>query len=339
MPLFGAHMSIAGGFHKALERAAAHGMETVQLFTGNPNAWPVKPSVPTQKTAFGFGTFLTGNPNAWPVKPSVPTQKTAFGFGTFLTKAPNQWDGRPVSDEDARLFRRTLRQTRLRFPTAHDSYLINLASPDPALYRRSVEACVDELHRAEALGLRYLVTHPGAHMGDGEDAGLDRVVLALDAVHRRCPDVRVRVLLETTAGPPSATDSSTCGTFCSQGKVEQPNRLGVCLDTCHVLAAGYGLWPEAEYRATMREFHRLIGLSRLRVFHVNDSLKPLGSRVDRHAHVGRGHLGLGPFRLLVNDPRFRTRLMILETPKESDESDDMDAVNLSVLRGLVKPGK
>jgi deoxyribonuclease IV len=313
MPLFGAHMSIAGGFHKALERAAAHGMETVQIFTGNPNAWPVTPS--------------------------DPAGKTAFRSGQFLTKAPNQWDGRPVSDVDARLFRRTLRRTRLRFPTAHDSYLINLASPDPALYRRSVKAFVDELHRAEALGLRYLVTHPGAHMGDGEAAGLDRVAQALDEVHRRCPDFRVRILLETTAGQGTALGYRFEHLRHILLKVEQPKRLGVCLDTCHVLAAGYGLWPEADYRATMRDFHRLIGLPRLCVFHVNDSLKPFGSRVDRHAHIGRGHLGLGPFRLLANDPRFRSRPMILETPKESEESDDMDAVNLSVLRGLVKPGK
>src|SRR5262249_39063760 len=115
----------------------------------------------------------------------------------------------------------------------------------------------------------------------------------------------------------------------------EPQRLGVCLDTCHVFAAGYALEPEAEYQATMRQFDRLIGLSRLKAFHVNDSLKPFGSRVDRHAHIGKGHLGLGPFRLLVNDARFRNRPMILETPKEDGDRDDMDTVNLAALRGLV----
>ncbi|MBL8795291.1 MAG: deoxyribonuclease IV, partial [Planctomycetia bacterium] len=118
--------------------------------------------------------------------------------------------------------------------------------------------------------------------------------------------------------------------------VKEPKRLGVCFDTCHVFAAGYGLFPEAEYRATLRAFDRVIGLSRLRAFHVNDSLKPFGSRVDRHAHIGRGEIGLEAFRLLVNDRRFRNRPMILETPKEADGNPEMDAVNLGVLRGLVR---
>jgi deoxyribonuclease-4 len=253
----------------------------------------------------------------------------------LFTKAPNQWDGRPVTAVDVQNFKRTLRQARIRFPTAHDSYLINLASPDPALYRRSIEAFVEEVERAEALGLKYLVTHPGAHLGAGEEAGLGRIVQALDEVHRRCAGFRVGILLETTAGQGTTLGHRFEHLRSILRGVAESHRLGVCLDTCHVFAAGYALWPETEYRATLREFDRLIGLARLRVFHVNDSLKPLGSRVDRHAHIGRGHLGLGPFRLLVNDPRFRSRPMILETPKESKESDDMDAVNLDVLRGLV----
>jgi deoxyribonuclease-4 len=223
----------------------------------------------------------------------------------------------------------------MRFPTAHDSYLINLASPDPDLYRRSIEAFVAEVQRAETLGLRYLVTHPGAHMGAGDAAGLGRVVQALDEVHQRCAGYRVQILLETTAGQGTALGHRFEHLQYVLESVREPGRLGICLDTCHVLAAGYSLAPERDYRATFRAFDKLIGLSWLRVFHINDSLKPLGSRVDRHAHIGRGHLGLEPFRLLVNDPRFRNRPMILETPKESEESDDMDAMNLSVLRGLV----
>ena len=148
MPLFGAHRSIAGGFHQAVLDAHAYGCETIQVFT----------------------------------------------------KAPSQWSGREITAEEARLFRRTLRATKLRFPVAHDSYLINLASPNDALYRRSVEAFIDELLRAEMLGLRYLVTHPGAPLDSGEEAGLARVALALDEVHARCPKLRVQVLLETTAG-------------------------------------------------------------------------------------------------------------------------------------------
>jgi deoxyribonuclease-4 len=218
---------------------------------------------------------------------------------------------------------------------AHDSYLINLASPEPGLYRRSVEAFVDEMIRAEQLGLAYLVTHPGAHLGDGEPAGLARVAAALDEVHGRCPNCRVKVLLETTAGQGTTLGHRFEHLAAILGQLAEPGRVGVCLDTCHVFAAGYALAPEREYRATLREFDRVIGLKRLRAFHVNDSLKPLGSRVDRHAHIGHGQLGLEPFRLLVNDPRFRNRPMVLETPKESPACDDMDTVNLTVLRGLV----
>jgi deoxyribonuclease IV len=284
MPLFGAHMSIAGGCHNALLIAQRHGCDTVQLFTRN----------------------------------------------------ANQWQARDFTAEEVRTFRRTLRQTRLRFPTAHDSYLINLASPDSALYRRSVEAFLVEMQRAEALGLRYLVMHPGAHLDSGEEAGLVRVARALDEVLRRCPGFRVRVLLETTAGQGTTLGHRFEHLARILALLAEPDRVGVCFDTCHVFAAGYALFPESEYRATMKAFDAVIGLKRLKAFHVNDCLKPQGSRVDRHAHIGRGCLGLGAFRLLVNDRRFRNRPMILETPKEGPAGEDMDAANLAVLRGLVQ---
>jgi deoxyribonuclease-4 len=260
----------------------------------------------------------------------------AHGCSTvqLFTKNANQWTAKGLSGDDVQMFRRTLRQTRLRFPMAHDSYLINLASPDGALWRKSVDAFVDEMTRAERLGLRYLVMHPGAHVDSGEEAGLARVACALDEAHERCPDYRLVVLLETTAGQGSALGHRFEHLAAILAAVRQPERLGVCLDTCHVFAAGYALAPEKEYRATLRAFDRSIGLSRLKVFHVNDSLKPAGSRVDRHAHIGRGQMGLEPFRLLVNDPRFRSRPMVLETPKEEGDEPDMDAVNLATLRGL-----
>ncbi len=282
MPLFGAHMSIAGGCHNALLAAQAHGCSTVQLFTKN----------------------------------------------------ASQWQARDLTADEVRTFRRTLRQSRLRFPTAHDSYLINVASPDEALYRRSLAALIVEMRRAEQLGLRYLVMHPGAAMDGGEDAGLARVAGALDEVHARCPGYHVRILLETTAGQGTTLGHRFEHLAHIFGLVAAPERLGVCFDTCHVFAAGYPLAPEREYRATLRDFDRVVGLWRLRVFHVNDSLRPQGSRVDRHAHIGQGQMGLEPFRLLVNDHRFRNRPMILETPKEDDEGRDMDTVNLNVLRGL-----
>jgi len=285
MPLFGAHMSIAGGYHKALLTAQEHGCATVQLFTKN----------------------------------------------------SNQWNAKEITEEEARTFRQTLRRTRLRLPLAHDSYLINLASPDEPLYRRSVEAFVIEIQRAEGLGLSYLVTHPGSALDSGEEAGLARVATALDEVHARCPGFRVRVLLETTAGQGSCLGHRFEHLARILALVADPNRLGVCFDTCHVFAAGYALAPEAEYRATMRIFDRVIGFKRLRAFHLNDSLKRQGSRVDRHAHIGRGCLGLEPFRLLVNDRRFRSRPMVLETPKEDGDREGMDRVNLETLRGLVEP--
>jgi deoxyribonuclease-4 len=295
-------MSIAGGYHNALRAAQALGIDTVQLFVSQPKVWPVK----------------------------------LLPAGTTDSGSSPPWSARDLADEEVRLFRRTLRQTKLRFPTAHDSYLINLASPEEALYRKSVEAFVVELQRAERLGLRYLVTHPGAHLDSSEESGLARVAKALDEVHARCAGFRVQVLLETTAGQGSTLGHRFEHLAGILALVADPNRLGACFDTCHVFAAGYALAPEKEYRATLRAFDRTVGLKRLKVFHVNDSLRPFGSRVDRHAHIGRGELGTEPFRLLVNDRRFRNRPMILETPKEEGNKDDMDVVNLAMLRRLVR---
>lgn len=283
MPLFGAHMSIAGGLYKAAEAAAALGMQTVQIFTKN----------------------------------------------------NNQWHARDLVDEDIRAFKAAMRRAKLRHAMAHDCYLINLASPDAGLFRKSLEAFVVEMRRAEALGLDYLVTHPGAAVDGDERAGLLRVAAALDEAHVRCPDFRLKVLLETTAGQGTSLGHRFEHLASILAQVKDPERLGVCLDTCHVFAAGYALAPEKEYRATMREFHRLVGIKRLRAFHVNDSARPQGSRVDRHAHIGKGYIGLEAFRLLLNDPRFRNRPMILETPKESADRDDMDVVNLRTLRRLM----
>jgi deoxyribonuclease IV len=282
MPLFGAHMSIAGGYYRAAEQARKYDCEALQIFTKN----------------------------------------------------ANQWKAKDLSDEEARLFRDALRVTRVRALIAHDSYLINLASPNKTLYRRSVDGFVVELKRAEKLGLDYLVTHPGAHVGCGDEAGLTRVARALDEVHGRCRGYHVQVLLENTAGQGSCLGHRFEHLAAVLAQVAEPERVGVCLDTCHLFAAGYALAPERAYRATMREFDRIVGLDRVKAFHVNDSLKPLGSRVDRHAHIGKGCLGLEAFRLLLNDRRFRRHPMLLETPKE-DGTRDMDAVNLKTLRGLV----
>ena len=283
MPLFGAHMSIAGGYYKALLAAQEHACEAVQLFTKN----------------------------------------------------SNQWRAKELTDPEIQLFKETLAQTKVQVTLAHDSYLINLASPDESLYRKSIEAFVHELQRAERLGLTYPVTHPGAHVGSGEEAGLGRVAQALDEVHQRCLDYKVKVLLETTAGMGSSLGHRFEHLARILDLVAQPERLGVCLDTCHVFAAGYALAPVRKYRATMKAFDETIGLDRLLAFHFNDSLKPLGSRIDRHAHIGEGCLGLEPFRSLINDRRFHGLPMILETPKEMRGKRHMDAVNLEALRNCL----
>jgi deoxyribonuclease IV len=252
----------------------------------------------------------------------------------LFTKNASQWAGRPFAPEEPARFRRTLKRSKLRFASAHDSYLINLATADPALWRKSVEAFADEVTRAEALGLTYLVTHPGAHVGAGEEAGLANVGRALDEIHDRFPKAKVRVLLEITAGQGTCLGHRFEHLATILTHVRDPRRLGVCFDTCHALAAGYPLGTEAEYHATLDEFDRVIGLKRLKLFHLNDSKKGLGSRVDRHEHIGKGCLGLAPFRRLLTDPRFQKTPMILETPKEDADGNEMDPVNLALLREL-----
>jgi deoxyribonuclease-4 len=287
MPYLGAHMSIAGGYYRAVEAAQALGMEACQLFTKN----------------------------------------------------SNQWRARPLTPEDIQAFQTARRGSGLKKLIAHDSYLINLASPNDELFRKSVEAFVVEVQRAEALGLDGVVTHPGAYVDSSEEAGLRRLAQALDEVHGRCPGYKVRILLETTAGQGTCLGCRFEHLAGIIAQVKESDRLGVCLDTCHVFAAGYPLAPARLYRQTLREFDAVIGLDRLEAFHLNDSQKPLGSRVDRHAHIGRGELGLEPFRLLVNDPRFRRHPMLLETPKGEENGQDLDALNLATLRGLMKKGR
>lgn len=267
------------------------------------------------------------------------TRAKQYGCETvqLFTKAPSQWKGKPVADGEAEQFRSTLEETGLRFPIVHDSYLINLASPDDALWRKSIAVFVDEIARAEKIGADYLVMHPGAHLGAGEEVGIDRVARALDEVHSRCPDVHVQVLIETTAGQGTTLGHRFEQLAAILQRVKSSERLGVCVDTCHLFAAGYPLSPRKEYLKTMRLFDQLIDVERIRAFHLNDSAKALGSRVDRHAHIGRGQIGVEPFQLILNDRRFRRLPMLIETPKGVDPAlGDWDAVNLATLRSLFR---
>jgi deoxyribonuclease-4 len=261
----------------------------------------------------------------------------------IFTKSVGQWRARALPPEEIALFRRRINETGIHPVVAHNSYLINLAAASPALRTRSIAALGEELDRAELLGLEGLVMHPGAYTTGGEEEGLRLIGDALVTLLAERPRARAMVLLEHTAGQGTSLGHRFEHIAAILDRVGGSPRIGVCLDTCHLLTAGYDLCTEAGYRDTFREFDRLIGLDRIKVFHLNDSKKPCGSRVDRHEHIGKGCLGLEPFRRLVNDPRFTALPMLLETPKlETPESkrrsdvDPWDARNLRTLRRLVR---
>jgi deoxyribonuclease-4 len=262
--------------------------------------------------------------------------RTTCGTMQIFTASSTQWRARSVTPDEARRFQAALAAAGITCPLAHNSYLINLASPEPDLWRKSVEAMVGELLRAEALGIPWVVTHPGAYTRSTEVEGLRRIVCGLDEVLGQTRGLNVGCLIETTAGQGTTLGWRFEHLAAILGGVGQPERLGVCFDTCHVFAAGYALATPAQYRATLREFEQTVGLARIRAFHLNDSLRPCGSRADRHAHVGRGRMGLAPFRALLRDRRFRSRPMVLETPKGTKGRLDWDAINLRVLRSLAR---
>ncbi len=261
---------------------------------------------------------------------------TAVRFGCdtlqLFTKNANQWAAKPIADSDAIAFKKAADSAKLRFLTAHDSYLINLAAPGEELFRKSIDAFVIEWERAEQLGLSYLVTHPGAHVGSGDEAGLVRVIEGLDRASARCPGLKTQILLETTAGQGTSLGHRFEHLAAIRAGVRQPHRFGICLDTCHVFAAGYPIHVRDGFETTFDEFDTVIGLEHIKLFHVNDSVKPLGSRVDRHAGLGLGQIGAGAFQMLVNDPRFDALPMILETPKEGPDGEELDPINLEKLR-------
>lgn len=290
MPLFGAHMSVAGGLPRAVARAVVHRCDALQIFAKN----------------------------------------------------ASQWRGRPIPADEIRQFRDDVDVAGLKAVVSHASYLINLATTDRTLREQSREAMGDELDRAEALGLLGAVLHPGCYTSGSAADGL-RLIAAnlLDLLDAR-PKGTTMVLLECTAGQGSSLGARFEELAEIIRLMDGHPRVGVCLDTCHLLAAGYDLTTDAGYAATFRDFGRIVGFERLAAFHVNDSKKPLGSRVDRHEHIGKGHLGLDAFRRLVNDRRFARLPMLLETPKGEGKptgpiaADPLDVANLDALRGLVR---
>ncbi|MCX7664674.1 MAG: deoxyribonuclease IV [Gemmataceae bacterium] len=261
-----------------------------------------------------------------------------LGFSTvqLFTKNNNQWKGKPLTDEQIQQFQRFVQKGKLKFPTAHDSYLINLGSPVEQNRQRSIEAFIDEIHRADQLGLSYLVMHPGAHMDAGESQGLKQIVASFDQILQECGAFQVKILLETSAGQGTSLGYRFEHLAAILAGVKHPEKFGVCVDTCHIFAAGYDISSPEGYHKTFEEFDRLVGLDRICLFHINDSKKPLGSRVDRHEHLGEGTIGKQGFQLLLRDSRFSNLPMILETPKTNSEGKPMDPVNHARMKRWLK---
>jgi deoxyribonuclease-4 len=252
----------------------------------------------------------------------------------IFTKNNNQWNARELTPEDVRRFLEIQKKTEITPVIGHNGYLINLASPKEEVYKKSNESMLTELKRAELLRLPYLVMHPGSHLGSGEREGMKRISLSLNRLHQKTKGFKVKILLETTAGQGSSIGYRFEHLAEIIETVRDRKRLGVCYDTCHTFAAGYDMRTRRAYQATFKEFDKVIGLSKLKVFHMNDSIKDLDSRVDRHEHIGEGKIGLEGFRLLMNDKRWEEIPKILETPKE--EGTGKDVRNLIVLRSLVR---
>ncbi|MCX6132690.1 MAG: deoxyribonuclease IV [Ignavibacteriales bacterium] len=279
--LLGAHMSIAGGVHTAVERGSSIGCTTMQMFVKN----------------------------------------------------NNQWRGKELSDEDVSTYKKLLRESSIGPVVVHDTYLINLCATDKQILQKSRAALKDELDRCEILGVEYLNFHPGSHVGAGEGEGIKRIVESLDIIHDETKGYGVQSVLETTAGQGTAIGYRFEQLREIIDMVAQPDRMAVCVDTCHVFAAGYDISTERGYETTFEEFDAIIGLARLVAFHVNDSKRELGSHVDRHDHIGKGTIGKTGFRLLMNDERFRAVPKILETPKGPEMKEDVE--NMRTLRNMM----
>lgn len=285
------------------------------------------------KTTHRFGSHLSvagGMTNA-----IREARRLGFDSVQVFVKNQRQWKATPLDPGDLAAWREA-RGAAFGPVVAHATYLINLASADDALRARSVAALVEELHRCDVLDIPYLVLHPGAAVGIERDAGVRNVAASLNEIHTANTGVRATVCLETTAG-----QGSTLGrTFEELGAIiallRQPQRVGVCVDTCHVFAAGYDIRDEAVYQAMIDEAERTVGLSRIRCWHLNDSRGDVGSHLDRHEHIGRGKIGKAGFAHVLRDERFAGLPMILETPKETDERGrEWDVVNLRALRAIV----
>ena len=252
----------------------------------------------------------------------------------IFTKSSRQWASKPYTKEEIEQFHSNRKETGIGAVIAHDSYLLNMGSPDTALRTRSVAAFIDEFERCEVLGVTNLIAHPGSHVGTGELAGIKTIAKSLDEVHKACPGYRAKVTLEITAGQGSNLGYRFDQIAHMIDATRESDRLRVCFDTEHAFAAGYDIRTKDGYERTFSEFDAVIGIERLAAFHLNDSKKEFNSRVDRHEHIGKGFIGVEAFRLLMNDRRFWGLPMCLETPKGPDLKEDRE--NLELLRSLIQ---
>jgi deoxyribonuclease-4 len=261
-------------------------------------------------------------------------KKVACDAIQIFTKSSRQWAGKPYTKEEIEQFRVNRQETGITTIIAHDSYLLNLGSPDRGLRKQSVAAFIDELERCEVLGVTNLVAHPGAHVGAGESEGIKTIAKSLDEAHKACPGYDVKITLEITAGQGSCLGYRFEQIGNIMDATKKNERLRVCFDTEHAFAAGYDIRTKEGYERTFVEFDEAIGIDRLAAFHLNDSKKEFNSRVDRHEHIGKGQIGVEAFRLLLNDKRFWGLPMCLETPKGPDLKEDRE--NLELLRSLFR---
>ena len=253
----------------------------------------------------------------------------------IFTKNASTWKERILSDQDMEAFDRARQETDITAIASHTAYLINLGSPEKKKFDRSCSALIQEMARAAQLGIPWVLHHPGAHMETGEAAGIKRISEGINRVLCESKKNGPRLLLETCAGQGTTLGHTFEQLAAIVEKVEQPERLGFCFDTCHIFAAGYDIRTETAYHKTMAAFDAVLGLDRLKVIHLNDALRDLGSKVDRHTHIGKGEIGLPGFSLIMNDERLAHIPKILETPKK-EGGIDWDRRNLDCLRAMLR---
>jgi len=261
-------------------------------------------------------------------------EKLGFTAMQIFTKNNNRWFQKRLNEKEINAFKSKLKKSNIKFVVAHDSYLINLCATKKIILEKSRKAFLDELERCKLLGITLLNFHPGAHLGSGEEEGIKRIAESLNIAHEKTKDYNVSSMLETTAG-----QGTTIGYRFEQlreiiDRVEMKERMTVCIDTAHVFAAGYDIKDPKSFNEIIKEFDDIIGLEKLKCFHMNDSKKPLGSRVDRHEHIGKGFIGLEGFKNIMDDERLARIPKILETPKGKEQLEDLE--NLKVLKSLIK---